>query len=368
MKRAAVLGAALFACAHAAPRDSRKLEFTEPVVITAGPPEQALLGNLDEATLFDVGTRAFQAGDYAKASAHFERLLSSFPASSQFLPALWNAGLSAERLGRYGDALERFARYLGRSDEVDAQFHAAVAEYKLGRLDDAAKRLDLVAQRPGISPQRRGEALVQEGVCRVESGARTEGERLLRQALQVFDKELADEAVDPALPAQAEFWLGEAYRGYFQDSRLDPGSMDEAKLTAALETKAEFLLSAQGHYLRAVRKGDGEWATAAGFRIGALYEELHDELVGARLPEGLTQDQRAIYQEELHKKVKNLVSKAIRLYEQTLDTAQRVGAQNPYVEKTQEALARLRKLLLDPPTDTPPDPARPASASAPQVN
>ena len=45
-------------------------------------------------------------------------------------------------------------------------------------------------------------------------------------------------------------------------------------------------------------------------------------------------------------KVKTLVEKAIRIYEQTLSTAQRVNAKNPYVQKTEEALERLRKLLL----------------------
>jgi hypothetical protein len=40
------------------------------------------------------------------------------------------------------------------------------------------------------------------------------------------------------------------------------------------------------------------------------------------------------------------VAKAIRIYEQTLSTAQRAGARNPYVDKTEQALERLRKLLL----------------------
>src|SRR6202022_1356092 len=118
--------------------------------------------------------------------------------------------------------------------------------------------------------RQKADALMQEGVCRVESGARTEGERALRAALQIYQKGLADELVEPALPAQAEFWLGEAYRGYFRDRTLDPSAMDDKALDEALESKAQYLLSAQGHYLRAIRLGDGEWATAAGYRIGEL--------------------------------------------------------------------------------------------------
>ena len=185
---------------------------------------------------------------------------------------------------------------------------------------------------------------MQEGVCKVEGKARGEGERLLRTAL-----ELVDDETDPALAAQAEFWIGDIYRSYFQEAVLDPASMDEAKLGDAIESKAQFLLSAQGHYLRSIRRGDGEWATASGFRIGELYEQFHDQLVAAPLPRGLDAEQGRVYREELHKKVRVLIGKAIRIYEQTLSTAQRVGAQNPYVARTGQALERLRKLLLDAP-------------------
>src|SRR5205085_81538 len=143
----------------------------------------------------------------------------------------------------------------------EAQLHAALAEYKLGRLDDAARRLDALASRPGLPAVQKASALMQEGVCRVEGGRRADGELLLRAALDIYEQ-ASDERVDPALPAQAEFWLGEAFRGAFREGVLDPSTMDEKALADALEAKAQYLLSAQGHYLRSIRRGDGEWATA----------------------------------------------------------------------------------------------------------
>ena len=44
--------------------------------------------------------------------------------------------------------------------------------------------------------------------------------------------------------------------------------------------------------------------------------------------------------------MRNLLSKAIRIYEETLAVAQRSGAQSAYVPKTQAALERMRRLLL----------------------
>jgi tetratricopeptide (TPR) repeat protein len=340
-----LLLAALVACAHGPKLPQQKLEIDQPTVITAGPPSLVPLGQMDDATLFDAGTRAFQAGDFDKAAQHFDRLWQGFPESPQLLPALWNAGLSQERLARYGESLLRLEKYLAYKDEPEAQFHAAYAEYQLHRLDAAAARLQALTQRPGLKPLLKAQALLQQGVCRIEGGARPGGELLVRAALEAY-KHL-DDPVDPALPAQAEFWLGESARGGFREIAVDPSAMDDRKLQDALERKSEFLLAAQEHYLKAIHQGDGEWATAAGFRIGELYESFHEELLHAPPPPGLNQEQRAFYDRELHKRVRTLVTKAIRIYEQTLTQAQESGANNAYRQKTQDALDRLRKLLLE---------------------
>src|SRR5207302_2020203 len=196
MKRLAVL--LLVGCAHSR-GESRRIEITEPTVITAGPPGQISLGEMDDATLFDVGTRAFQAGDFVKAAACFDRIAQPQPA------AIWNAALSYERLGKLEEALLRYSKYIELKNEPEAQFRAAL---------------------------------------------------------------------------------------------LDPAAMDGKALADALELKAEFLLSAQGHYLRCIRRGDGEWATAAGYRIGEMYEELYEQLINAPLPRGLDEQQSALYRQQ----------------------------------------------------------------------
>jgi tetratricopeptide (TPR) repeat protein len=343
--RGVLVASALLGCAHGQAPQRQKLDIQQPTIVTAGPPALVPLLQMDDATLFDAGTRAFQSGDFDKAAQSFDRLWQGFPDSQELLPALWNAALSQERLARYAESLLRLEKYLGYKDEPEAQFHAAYAEYQLHRLEAAAARLDSLQRRPALKPLLKAQALLQEGVCKIEGGKRSEGELLVRAALEAYGK--LDEPVDPALPAQGEFWLGEGSRGSFKETAIDPLAMGEEKLQAALEAKSRFLLEAQEHYLKAIHLGDGEWATAAGFRIGELYESFHDELVQAPAPGGLTPEQRVLYQSELHKKVRNLVTKAIRIYEQTLTQAQESGANNAYRQKTQDALDRLRRLLLE---------------------
>ena len=336
-------------CAHTAPPATNKVEL-DPIVITAGKGHDELDARTDQ-QLFDDGAVYFRSQKYAEAARHFDKLVTAHPSSPNLLPALYNAGLAHQRLAHFQEALDRFLELLRRaptgSDATDAQFQAALCEYRIGKKKEAGDRLHALGQRTDLAPQRRAEALVQEGVCRFETGDRTQGEQLFRDSVKLLEEASVRDVVEPGLLAQAEFWLGETYRAHFLDARLDPATMDQEKLGEAIENKAQFLLSAQGHYLRAIRKNDGEWATAAGYRVGELYEAFHDELIKAPLPKGLDADQAGLYRQELRGKVKVLVGKAIQIYEQTLAAAQRTGASNDYVAKARLALERVKKLLLD---------------------
>jgi hypothetical protein len=153
------------------------------------------------------------------------------------------------------------------------------------------------------------------------------------------------DVLDDYFPAQAQFFLGEIFRLHYESITLDANkSVDE--LAKDLEYKAELLLSSQGHYLRAIRIGNGYWATAAGAQIGGLYENLYDHMVNAEAPRELNSEEAELYKHELRKKIRVLLTKAITVYERTLEAAERIGAQSPFVEKTRESLKRMKDLLL----------------------
>ena len=126
---------------------------------------------------------------------------------------------------------------------------------------------------------------------------------------------------------------------------LDPDRTAD-ELAKDVEYKAELLLSAQGHYLRAIRIGNGYWATAAGAQIGGLYENLYDHMMNAPAPRELNAEEGELYRQELRKKIRVLITKAITVYERTLEAAERIGASSPFVEKTRESLKRMKDMLL----------------------
>jgi tetratricopeptide (TPR) repeat protein len=328
------------------------ITFPEPLVIEATPDDRELAGKNDE-ELFAVGTAAFAAGEYARAAAAFARLADQFPGSRRHATALYDAGLAYEQLSEWRLALERFRAlrdgYTGR-DADEAAFRVAECLWHLGELEEARAELDRLAARTDLEADDRVRALVQRGVVEVDLGRLEDAERTLHAALDAWRRADEKQRLDEYHPAQAHYYLGEVYRGHFLAVKLDPSRDDEAALAAALERKAQLLLAAQGHYLRAIQVGNPDWGVAAGYRIGELYDALHRELTEAPLPRGLDEEHRAAYQAQLRDRVRVLVTKAIAIYENTVQAAQRTGVSNRFVEEARGSLERMKAALDEAPS------------------
>ncbi|WP_375767336.1 tetratricopeptide repeat protein [Archangium gephyra] len=329
----------------------------DPVTVTA----DLELASLNDEELFAGGTSAFAANDFARAARYFGRLADFHPQSKHREEALYNAGLAHERLEQWDEAYLRFSELAdaekGTGDALDAAFRMAETQYHLERFAEAAKVLGTIAGRTDLPVGKRLEAQVQQGVCELETGQREKAEKTLRQALSTYDSLRDKDEVEDYFPAQAHFFIGEIYRQHYDEVKLDPAKGSDA-LANDLNYKAELLLSAQGNYLRAIRVGNGHWATAAGSQIGAMYENLYEHLVNSPAPVELDAEEALIYREELRKKVRVLLTKSINIYERTLEAAERIGSQNAFVDKTRQSLEKMKALLLADPEPLPEEPAQ----------
>jgi tetratricopeptide (TPR) repeat protein len=350
---------------------------TAPAVVTkepAKPPRQEIqfdpveitgdleLEKLNDEELFAGGTSAFAAEDFKQAARYFGRIADFYPDSPHRNEALYNAGLAHQRLKEWEEAYHRFSELAdaekGTGDALDAAFRVAETQYHLERYADAAKVLATLANREDLPVGRRMEARVQQGICELETGNSDQAEATLRKAVSAYEALPDKDEVEDYFPAQAHFFIGEIYRLHYDDVKLDP-SKGTDKLAEDLNYKAELLLSAQGHYLRSIRVGNGYWATAAGAQIGSMYEDLYDHLVHTPAPPELNAEEAQVYRQELRKKVRVLLTKSINIYERTLEAAERIGSQNAFVDRTRESLRKVRELLLadaDTDGDTPPPP------------
>lgn len=334
-------------CVHTrgavAPASAQEVHFDE-VVITG----DLELEKLNDEELFAAATSFYAAEDYAQAARYFGRICDFHPQSRHRRAALYNAGLALEKLKAFDDAWVRFsvlADARGTGDALDAAFRLAECDYHLQRFADAAELLRVIADRPDLGADKRIEARVQQGICELELGQADTAETTLRAVLTFWNGLPDKDLVDEYFPGQAQFFLGEIFRGHYESVALD-GTRSTEKLAEDLEYKSELLLSAQGHYLRAIRIGNGYWATAAGQRIGGLYENMYEHMVNAPAPAELSAPEQDVYRAELRKKIRVLISKAITVYERTLEAAERIGASSPFVQQTRESLTRMKELLL----------------------
>ena len=307
------------------------------------------LEKLNDEELFASGTSFYAAEDYKQAARYFERICDFHPSSKHRRLALFNAGLALEKLKKYEESFVRFSELSepakGTGDALDAAFQVAEVLYHLEHFQQAGEIVKTIADRTELGSDKRLQARVQQGVCEVSEGKIELGEQTLRDALTFWQAQPDKDLLSDYFPAEAQFWLGEIYRLHYESIELDPNHTTK-KLAEDLEYKSELLLSAQGHYLRAIRIGNGSWATASGQRIGGLYENMYDHLTNAAAPSELNEVEKTMYKAELRKKVRVLITKAITVYERTLEAAERIGASSPFVQQTQESLRRMKDLLL----------------------
>jgi len=322
----------------------------QPIVVT--PTDLELAGKNDE-ELLAIGQAALAARDFARAAAAFDRLADLHPDSRHVVTALRDGGVAHQQLEQWRPALERFRALERRGsgpDALEASFHVAECHYHLDELPEAAAVLARLAARGDLPPGEHVRALTQLGIVELEDGRLDAAERHLQLAVSAWKAGSEQERLDDYHPSQAQYYLGEVARAHFLAVRLDPSKDDEAGLGRDLEAKATLLLSAQGHYLRAIRMGNGDWAVASGYRIGELYDALHAALVEAPPPPGLDAEHVAAYRAELKRRIRVLVVKAITIYEQTLAVAGRARVEdNRFVAQTQASLDRMKQALRDVP-------------------
>ncbi len=341
----------------------------DPLHIGLQPDPELGLTDFDAATLFHEGLRLQQAERFDRALLFYDRLLEQFPEARHSSAAAYNAGRCLETLGRPAAAAERYRLIVDgmprSQDWIAAVFRLAGVLEQLGRYRPAAEVLQGLLDRQPLRPGDRMDGLVRLGEVFIAAGRLTEAEAVLLRALRHFRTVEREAYLDPEPVARAQFRLAELASGRFLAAPL---RLPEQQMRQDLEHKARLLLDTQAAYLRAMRWGDPHWATAAGYRIGRLYIELHTALEAAPVPPELDAEEAAVYRELLHDRLEVLLRKALRIFERTLQLAERARADNAWARAARSEMRRIEREVLgggDAEATEPQPPARPDSAPPP---
>lgn len=304
---------------------------------------------LDPEALFGEGNKAFEDQDFELAARKYGVIVDHYPGTRWFIVASFNAGLSLERAGRHEEAIPRFLAHIeavsGSKDAQDALFRVASCHEALSQWDAmyaVGERL-LAPHYKDIGAGDRLAAHAVRGRAAEGRGELALAERDYRKALELYQKNLEQRGLDKSpFVSLAQYRIGEIYRDLFASIRF---KLPLERMARDLEDKSNFFLMAQSAYLRALRLQHPEWATMAGFRLGALYETMYEDMMGAEVPDDLTREEVDIYYEALRDKVRPLLVRAIDIYERNIRLGQRMGKRDGWVARTEASLARLREVL-----------------------
>lgn len=325
----------------------------DPMLIRAGYGQDAVL---DSSEVFNKAFEAFSARNYEEAVANYEVIIKYFEDSRFFLPSLYNAGLSYERLQRWQEAATKYEtiieKFPEKPDAKDAFYRLAQAYEAMQDYDKVVELMTLILLRPELTTFDRVEAHVRRASALVEIGSLEEAADGYRSVLSINDDAPADQrlAPDSHYLVQTYFGLGNVFHKQVLAVRL---VLPTERMGTDLQTKADLFMRAQSHYIKALSFHHPQWSMAAGYMIGKLYEDFYTDIFESEIPNDLTPEHLALYFDELRKTLRPLMERAVQVYEKNLSLSRRMPTSqvdNPWVASTNQQLDRLKLYLNDPVT------------------
>lgn len=311
---------------------------------------------LDSNEVFERAYTAFSARNYEVAAENYDIIIKYFDDSRFYLPSLYNAGLSYEKLQRWSEAADRYRlvieKFPDQPDARDAYYRLASAMDQLGQYEPVVELMTDVLLRPELSTFDRVEAHVRRANALLELGHTDEAIDGYRTSLHINDEAPAEQRLqaNSHLLVQSYFGMGRAYHSQVAAIKL---VLPTERMGEDLKEKAELFMRAQSAYIKALSYHHPHWSMAAGFMIGRLYEDFYTDIFEAEIPDDLSQEAIGFYFEELRKQIRPLMVRAVQVYEKNLSLSRRIGTssdENPWVADTEKHLDRLKAYLDDPST------------------
>lgn len=315
----------------------------EPVLVEVD--KQGKVEAFDAAGLFQQGQNALESQDWAQCDASFDRLIAKFPQSRYTHAAFYNRGLCLEHLRLHtlaGDVFQRYAHLsTDEKDRLDGLFRMGFNLVRSKQYAKAAPLYDRLLQHDMLGPADKAECYLRRGTARLHLKRYGLAEKDLKLAMALITEAYEGVTRGSDLLAEAHFRRGEVYQHLSQNVKL---KLPVSRMKGDLRDKSRFFRQSQASYIDAVNVRNAYWATAAGLRLGEIYEQFYRDVLTAEAPH-LSKKERSYYLTELRRQLHPLLEESLTIYETNITMSQRIGAQNEWVEETEARVARLRALI-----------------------
>jgi tetratricopeptide (TPR) repeat protein len=294
---------------------------------------------------------SFAERRFADAARDFDRIVQFDPEGSFSAEAWFHSAAAHDELGDLDGAstryLEMARRYPSESRSREALVRSVRLLTYLERWDAAGRVADLLLVRAAeLAPLHQIVAYGGKSLSLVFSGNADSAEYFLNKGRDVVDAQRLD--VAGALPrdlAGLYFALGELRRMRGEKIEFVPVPPN---FPAVLEARCQLLLDAQSAYSDAMRAYDAHWSAMAGFRVGELYQRLHEDLMRIPPPTAAsTQAKADLFSGAMRLRYAILLRKGLAMMEHTLSLAERTGEQSGWVAKANASKSALEKSIRD---------------------
>lgn len=292
--------------------------------------------------IFRAATQYDSLGDYKKATQVLEKMVTQRP-DFDFAPELYfKAATLHERESVWNWAVIDYMKIV---DNFPKSILAPKAHFRTGEcyenqqkwpLAETTFKLMLDANYPNADPDDLLLALYKVGEIRYNqknlAGAEDAFQNTVRKYIDL-KKELKQ--ADEYYPAKAQYFLGEISNEEFQQVKI------QEPFETTLPQKKNLFNKTLRNYSNAIKFSIAEWATAAYFKIGQLYEDYAQALIQIPLGAELSPDQ---IEEQRMKIRRELGTEALKYYRTNVAQAEKASIQNEWVDKSRE---RMQKLILE---------------------
>ncbi len=299
---------------------------------------------------------ALKARQWTACQKGFDRLLADFPSDPSAYAFAFNSGLCALQGGRPLDAVTRFAKskQLGKgsrhardalfmvaeSHEAAEQWAMAAAVYK-SALEDAQVQAD-IGGKLGLLDEL--EAWARLGINLRKSGEPKDAETAFKRVERLYeDNRETPTVAESEWVARSYFERAEIYYDLFASIRF---KLPVERMQRELEDKSNLFIKAEGVYYRCVRLHIKPWALAAGFRVGALYQRLIEDIDNAEVPPDLDTFTMEVYRDVLWGHTEKLAKRAVTIYDKNLELAERLGdGGSEWAEKSRDGKRKMEAAI-----------------------
>jgi tetratricopeptide (TPR) repeat protein len=305
----------------------------------------------DPAALIERAEAALAADDPARAVALFARALDGPEDDTVARQAYPGLARAHELLNDYNAAIRAYDAYLTRFSDAEyvgnVYARRGACEAEIEQWERSANSYELARKATSDAPPSfQVEMLTRRGYALFQVDAFDQADKVLAEANEVYEQAMARETERFStyyFVGMARFYRAAIIHRKFREVSIQ---LPEAQMTKDFEQKLALLVEAQEAYNDTVKAKHVFWVSAAGYQLGSLFEEFYDALMYAPVPDWLDEKQRQIYYEELKKQLRPVVDKAIWVFEKNLETARRLGYENPFIDETEKRLSQLQSVLL----------------------